>query len=140
MALACRVLVFMCASCTALQLQSMPRVPLCQARSSAPAMQFFGKKKEPEPVEKAPPKRKGGFFYDDEIDTVTQEPWQPTYAENGEVDLAAVGGVFTLLLSPSCFFSSRTRQVYLASAMRKATSELPNLTVTRIIASVSTAV
>jgi len=63
-------------------------------------MQFFGKKKEPEPVEKAPPKRKGGFFYDDEIDTVTQEPWQPTYAENGEVDLAAVGGVYYLAFIP----------------------------------------
>merc|ERR1712113_403317 len=78
-----------------------PLTPICRARLSAPSMQLFGKKKKEEPPASVPKKRGGGgFFYDDEIDTVTQAPWEPTYAEHGEVDLANVGGVYYLAFIP----------------------------------------
>merc|ERR1711920_3625 len=100
MLLASRALLLMCASCAALQLPNAPRTPMSCARASAPSMQLFGKKKkEPEAPTKAS-NRRSGFFYDDEVDTVTQQPWEPNFAENGEVDLANVGGVYYLAFVP----------------------------------------
>ncbi len=65
------------------------RLPVASARCVAPTMQFWKKDSQ------ASPKAGGrsGEFYDDEYDTVSREPWMPEYAENGEVDLANVGGV-----------------------------------------------
>merc|ERR1712113_725110 len=86
-----------------------PLTPISRVRASAPSMQLFGKKKKEEPPASVPKKRGGGgFFYDDEIDTVTQAPWEPTYAENGEVDLANVGGVYYLAFIPFLLSSLHT--------------------------------
>ena len=76
-------------------------------RSATPAMQFFNPKKDA-----APPKpakrgrgRGGGDFFDDERDTVSRDAWTPDYAENGEVDLANVGGVYYLAFIPFLLFA-----------------------------------
>jgi hypothetical protein len=74
-------------------------------RCASPTMQFFNPKKDA-----APPKpsgrggRRGGDFFDDERDTVSREPWMPEFVENGEEDLATVGGVYYLALVPFVLF------------------------------------
>merc|ERR1719203_98869 len=93
--------------CTGLQLHSQLQ-PRMVGRAPGPAM-FWGKKdSEPKPPPKSVPKGKGGAFqggiYDDEVDTVSRPPWQPQYAENGEVDLAAVGGIYYVAFIPFLLF------------------------------------
>ena len=48
--------------------------------------------------------RTGAGFYDDEIDTVSRQPWTPEFVENGQVDLANVGGVYYLAFIPFLLF------------------------------------
>ena len=87
--------------CAALHPLAAPRAPQGAARAAAPAMQFFNPKKDG--AKPGGPKRagrRGGDFYDDEVDTVTQEPWQPKFVENGEVDLANVGGEYYIFFIP----------------------------------------
>lgn len=79
------------------------------SRSVTPSMQF-GKKKDAPPKAGAKGKAggKSGGFYDDEIDTVSKPAWRfdanDNIAENGEVDLANVGGVRSFPPSlPACF-------------------------------------
>ena len=79
------------------------------SRCVTPSMQF-GKKKDAPPKAGAKGKAggKSGGFYDDEIDTVSKPAWRfdanDNIAENGEVDLANVGGVRSFPPSlPACF-------------------------------------
>jgi hypothetical protein len=101
------ILYTLCASCSAFQLQPA-QVPgrSVAIRTGAPAMQFFGKKKEADEPAAKPgmKKRRSSEFYDDEIDTVSRGPWTPNFAENGEVDLANVGGVYYLAFVPFLLF------------------------------------
>lgn len=79
----------------------LPGVSLapCGRRVTAPTMQFGGRKPGAKPK-----KRGGSSFYDDENDTVSQEQWQPNFVENGDVDLANVGGVYYVALIPFLLF------------------------------------
>lgn len=67
-----------------------PRTALVRPRAASPTMQFFNKKK-------------GGDVYDDEGLTYDNS-YDPQYAENGEVDLANVGGVLYLAFVPFLLF------------------------------------
>lgn len=78
-----------------------PRTVLVNARANAPTMQFFNPK---DVKTKQPKKRRGGMIYDDEVDTVSRGVWSPDTAENGEVDLANVGGVYYLAFIPFLLF------------------------------------
>ena len=80
------------------QLSGVSLAP-CGRRVIAPTMQFGGRKPGAKPK-----KRGGSSFYDDENDTVTQEQWQPSFVENGDVDLANVGGIYYVALLPFLFF------------------------------------
>lgn len=91
---------------------------------SSPAMQFFGKKKEPAappPPEKpaspfakftsigkkgAPKPRKNlNAFYDDEKDTVGDQPWNPNVVEQSEDnDLATQGAGLYVAFLPFLLF------------------------------------
>jgi len=80
------------------QLSGVSLAP-CGRRVTAPTMQFGGRKPGAKPK-----KRGGSSFYDDENDTVTQDQWQPSFVENGDVDLANVGGIYYVALLPFLFF------------------------------------
>ncbi|KAL1519184.1 hypothetical protein AB1Y20_003444 [Prymnesium parvum] len=65
--------------------------------SSSPSMQFFNPKKDG--------KKGAGEFFDDEKDTTgAVDGYTPNFAENGEVDLANVGGSVYLAFVPFLLF------------------------------------
>ena len=74
-----------------------PRAALVRPRVAAPTMQFFNPKKD---VRK---KKDGTPFYDDEK-PIANRNYNPDYAENGEVDLANVGGELYLAFVPFLLF------------------------------------
>uniref|UniRef100_A0A7S4C2F6 Uncharacterized protein n=1 Tax=Chrysotila carterae TaxID=13221 RepID=A0A7S4C2F6_CHRCT len=92
-----------CAACgSALQMQPLrPAVGL--SRAAAPSMQFWKKSADEEKPSK-PTKKASGNFYDDEADTVSRGSSKLEVAENGEVDLAAVGGIYYLAFIPFLLF------------------------------------
>ena len=61
-------------------------------RAAIPSMQFFN------------PKKDGRDVYDDEVDTTGNRGYQPNFVENGEVDLANVGGELYLAFVPFLLF------------------------------------
>lgn len=77
-------------------------------RTAAPTMQFFNPKKDartPAPPPAKRGRRGSNEFFDDERDTVSRDEWTPDFAENGEVDLANVGGVYYLAFVPFLLFA-----------------------------------
>ena len=69
--------------------------------AASPTMQFWKKDSGAAPKQQ---QRRSGEFFDDEYDSYNTQPWSPDFAENGEVDLANVGGVYYLALVPFVLF------------------------------------
>ena len=83
--------------------QPVVRRPALAVRQSAPVMGWnpFGKK--PALADEIN-KKKGGTVYDDEVDTRGLKQWDPDVAENGEVDLAAIGQEYYVAFIPFLLF------------------------------------
>ena len=102
-------IVLLCALVTLAEgfsLQAGVRRPLVVSQGvtmAGPVMPWDKKAKETAaPASKG--KRGGGNFFDDEYDSRGQKNWEPNVVENGEVDLAAVGGEYYLALVPFLAF------------------------------------
>lgn len=76
------------------------RASLMLPRTASPTLFFNRKQEEEAPVQKNK-KRSLNAFYDDEINTVSDpDRYNPDYVDNGEVDLANVGGAVYLAFVP----------------------------------------
>lgn len=92
-----RVLIFSVACASAFHVM-VPNSAVAMKRV-VPSMQFFNPKKDsvkPKPETKV----RRGMIYDDEEDTVSRDYYKPNFVENGEVDLANIGGPLYLAFIP----------------------------------------
>ena len=82
------------------------RPALAVNRAAPVDMQFFNPKKDAAPPKDAKKSKRGGGrdFYDDEKTSYNTNLWQPNFVENGEEDLATVGGVYYLAFVPFLLF------------------------------------